>query len=287
MATQPLTFAVVGDLHVGSGSEVVQTMIRLVNDRPLDFVLFLGDLTHTAAEDEVAAFAEQVRRIRPLVYLTIGNHDTARFRDGFDIERRLGEMLPGPWGDAFTYGFEAKGWRFVVVTARSGKVDEVGYQVNNVKGSISERGGIIRVPKDQMRRVERLLGEPGNRPTCFVSHVPLVPMPRRIFERGCFDQVRYIEEHHLLSLLDHHPNVKLALAGHQHFNQADVRNGVLHCVTQGVRGYPPYQDPDRIRIVELSDAGMRSYLVWDGVEPEPPAPLGTLDGDRSFRWEFS
>ena len=284
---EPLTFAVVGDLHVGSGSGPVQTLIRLVNDRPLDFVLFLGDLTNQATEDEVAEFVEQVRRIDKPVYLAVGNHDTARFRDGFDIETRLGQMLPGPWSKSFTYAFRVKGWAFIVVTARSDRVDQVGYQVNNVKGFISEAGGIIRVPEEHMRRLERLLDETGDGPACLVTHVPLVPMPRRIFARGCFDQVRYIEEHHLLSLLEHHPNVTLALAGHQHFNQVEVRNGVLHCVTQGVRGYPPYQDPDGIRIVELEGSRVRSYLVWDGAAGEPPGAISTLAGDRSFEWAFT
>jgi len=283
---EPLTFAVVGDLHVGSVSEPVQTMIRLVNERPLDFVLFLGDLTNRATEDEVAEFIKQIRRIEKPVYLTVGNHDTGRFREGFDIEKMIGRLYPGPWGEAFTYGFEARGWRFVVVTARSDQVDQVGYQVNNVKGFISEGGGIIRVPEDQMRRVERLLDESAERPTCLVTHVPLVPMPKRIFGRGCFDQVRYIEEHHLLSLLDGHPDVKLALAGHQHFNQADVRNGVLHCVTQGVCAYPPYKDADAIRIVEITGTTVRSHLVWADTAPEPPGAIGTLAGDRSFEWAF-
>ena len=283
----PLTFAVVGDLHVGSVSEPVQTMIRLVNERPLDFVLFLGDLTNTAAENEVAEFVEQIRKIERPVYLTIGNHDTARFCDGFDIEKLIGELYPGPWGSAFTYGFEVKGWQFIVVAARSDKVDQVGYQVNNIKGFVSERGGIIRVPEEHMRRVERLLDESGDRPACIVTHVPLAPMPRRIYERGCFDQVRYVEEHHLLSLVDHHRNVKLALSGHQHFNQVGARNGALHCVTQGVCGYPPYKDTDAIRIVELSGSRVRSYLIWEDADGEPPALIGTLAGDRSFEWEFA
>ena len=283
---QPITFAVAGDLHVGSVSEPVQTLIRIVNERRPDFLLFLGDLTHTASESELADFVQQVRRVTVPVYLTIGNHDTARLPEGFDIEQRLGRMFPGPWGTSFTYAFEVAGWQFIVLVAHSGRVDQIGYQVHNIKGFISEGGGIIRVPEDHMRRLEGLLEAAGDRPTCLVSHVPLVHMPDRIYRRGCFDQVRYIEELHLLSLLDHHPNVRLALAGHQHFNQAEVRNHALHCVTQGVCGYPPYKDGNALRWVELSDAGVRSYLVWDGLDEEPPADIGTLDGDRSFRWDF-
>jgi len=283
---QPIAFAVAGDLHVGSVSEPVQTLIRLVNERRPDFLLFLGDLTHTASEQEVAEFVEQVRRITVPVYLTIGNHDTSRLVDGFDIEQRLGQMFPGPWGESFTYGFEFGGWQFIVLTAHSGRVDQIGYQVHNIKGFISEDGGIIRVPEDHMRRFEQLLEAAGDRPTCAVTHVPLAHMPDRIYRRGCFDQVRYIEELHLLSLLDRHPNVRLALAGHQHFNQAEVRNNVLHCVTQGVCGYPPYKDGNAIRWVELSDSGIRSYLVWEDLPEEPPSAIGTLAGDRSFQWDF-
>ena len=90
----------------------------------------------------------------------------------------------------------------------------------------------------------------------------------------------------MLSLLNARSNVRLCLYGHEHFNQVDVVDGRLHCITQGVQGYGPYGDDSAIRIVEATDHSVRSYLVWDGRDLEGPGEIGTLAGDRSFQWRF-
>jgi len=160
-------------------------------------------------------------------------------------------------------------------------------QVRQHKGYVSESGGIIRVTDEHMKRFAALLEESGDRPTCLVMHVPLIWMADRIHARGCYDQVRYMEEVQIRALVNSRKNVKLVLSGHQHFNQVEEVRGALHCVTQGVRGYPPYRDPDGIRIVEIRGATIRGYMTWDGAAAEPPGLLGTLDGDRSFEWRFA
>jgi len=286
-SAETITAAVVGDLHVGGDSERVQTMIRLVNGRDVDFVLFLGDLVNQASDESVGEFVRAVRRITKPVYLTIGNHDIGRKPEGYDIEGKIADALPGPWSESFTYSFQAGGWRFVVGGMGLLNIPYVGPQVNHYKGYVSEFGNMLNMPQPHLERFESLLAETNDRPTCVVLHVPLVRMAQRVHARGCYDQVRLLEEIQVLSLIEARANVKVALYGHQHFNQVDVIAGTLHCVTQGVGGYGPYGDPSGIRIMEFSPSGVRGHMVWEDDPPEPPAPVGTLEGDRSFEWGFS
>jgi len=279
-------FAVVGDLHVGAVAEEVQTAIDLVNTQPLDFVLFLGDLVHEATDENIEEFVRQAGRIDKPVYLTLGNHDVGRAEEGFDFEDKIGRAWPGPWSDSFTYAFQAGEWSFVVGGLASGTLPFAGVQVNHHKGFVSETGGYLYMQGRHLERFGELLEATGDRPTCAVTHVPLVRMAERVHARGCYDQVHLLEEIQILSLLEARANVKMALSGHQHFNQVDVVRGRLHCVTQGVRGYGPYGDPSAIRIVELSAGRVHSHLFWPGLPPQPPAPISTLAGDCRFQWQF-
>jgi hypothetical protein len=265
----------------------VQTVIRLVNERPLDFVLFMGDLVNRPTDESVAEFVRHVKRIDKPVYLTIGNHDMGRAAEGFDCERKIAEALPGPWSDAFTYLFEAGGWNFIVLSMSSMEVPYHSPQVNHHKGYASEHGRISYIPRPHLEKFQEMLAASGDRPTCVVMHIPLVHMADRVHDRGCYDQVRLMEEIQLTSLIRERPNVKLALYGHQHFNQVDVLDGTLHCVTQGVKGYPPYGDPAGIRMMRLSPTDVRGRMFWDDDPVEEPAPIGTLAGDRSFEWSFA
>jgi len=286
-AIDDLTFAVIGDLHVGATAEAVQTTIRLLDERDLDFVLFLGDLVNTPTAENVAAFAEAVRRIDKPVYLTIGNHDVGRMTEGFDIEAELARDLPGPWKDGFTYAFDAGGWRFVVCSLGTFNIGYTGPQVNRYKGVVSEFGDVLNVPPRHLERFGQLLDATGETPTCVVTHVPLVRMAERVHARGCYGQVRLLEEIQMLSLVEARPNVKMCLYGHEHFNQADVIDGRLHLITQGVRGMAQYGDADAIRIMRIADGTVASGLIWDGLAEQAPAPLGTLEGDRAFEWRFA
>ena len=286
-----LTFAVVGDLHVGGVAEEVRTAIRLVNDDDLDFVLFLGDLTDKPTEENVAEFARQVRRINKPAYVVIGNHDAARDASGFDFEAclaeaLLAEALAGPWSEGFTYAFQAKGWNFIVGAISVRPIGYEGPQVNRIKGYVCEFGNVLHMPPRHLQRFRELLDESGRTPTCVVLHVPLVRMAPRVAERGCYAQVRLLEEWQLLSLIEQRPNVKLCLYGHDHFNQAEVVNGRLHLITQAVRGMAQYGDPNAIRILRIAGSTVRSRLIWDAAPPDPPGALGTLAGDVAFEWRI-
>ena len=291
-----LRFAIIGDLHVGGVAEEVQTTIELVNARELDFVLFLGDLTNKPTDENIAEFVRQVRRIEHPVYLTIGNHDTARCLEGFDFEKALAGQLPGPWSDGFTYEFHAGGWKFIVCSLADMQMDYKGPQINRIKGMVSENGGMIHVPPPHLVRFGELLEASGQTPTVVVMHVPLVRMAARTAARGCYAQVRLLEEWQITSMVEQRPNVKMCLYGHDHFNQAEVVNDRLHLITQGVRGMWQYEDTSAIRLMEIDDSiparrgsppsrsTVRSRLIWSGRDGEAPGELGTSLGDIAFEW---
>ncbi len=284
---QKVTFAIVGDVHVGSVTDELPAFIKLVNRLPVDFALFMGDLVHEATDANVEMLGRAIRMLEKPYYLALGNHDTGRMAEGYDIETRIRGVLPGIWDESFTYSFQAGGWNFIVGGMQTARIELKGFQVHHRKGFVTEHGHVNRMIGEHLERLQALLKASGDTPTILTLHVPLVRMARRVYQRGCFEQIRLLEEPYIFALLDEHPNVKVVLSGHNHYNQVEARDGVLHCVTQAVKGYAPYRDPNGIRIMELSGSGVRSYMVWDNIEGEPPAPLGTLEGDRSFAWPWT
>src|SRR5262249_45010812 len=134
--------------------------------------------------------------------------------------------------------------------------------------------------------LQTLIEASGDTPTVLTLHIPLIRMAQRLYKRGCYEQVRLLEEPQIFALLEEHPNIKVVLSGHNHFNQVECQDGVLHCVTQAVKGFAPYKDPNGIRIMELNQHSVRSYMVWEDAGVEPAAEIGTLQGDRSFSWRL-
>lgn len=281
-----VTFAIIGDLHVGSVIDEVPTFVRLVNRLPVDFALFMGDLVHEATDANVETLGHELRRLKKPYYLTLGNHDTGNMSSGYNVERKIRDVLPGIWNESFTYNFRAGDWNFIVAGMGTFRVEQIGFQVHHRKGFICERGYMNRLVGDHAIRLQKLLEASGDTPTVLTLHVPLIRMSRRIYKRGCYEQVRLLEEPQILALLDEHPNVRVVLSGHNHFNQVEVLNDAIHCVTQSVKAYGPYGDPNGIRIMELTENSVHSYMLWEDSSKEPAAEIGTLQGDRSFEWHW-
>lgn len=284
---EKVSFAAIGDLHVGGiDREDAETMVEVVNDLPVDFAIFLGDMVNKPTQESVDEFAGYARKIKHPYYLVTGNHDSADEEQGFDIETKLSEALPGIWSESFTYSFQMKGWNFITCGMTTGTIPYKGVQINQYKGHMSEKGGVCRIPEHHLLRFKELVEASGDRPTVVALHVPLTRMAKRLMDRRCFCQVRLLEQFQMLSIIESKPNVKMAIYGHDHFNQVDVMNDVLHCISQSVKGYPPYKDPHAIRIVELSDSGIKSRLVWKDWEVRETGAIGTLQGDMAFEWKF-
>jgi len=280
-----LHFAVIGDVHVGRIDDEFVTAVQLCNKRDdIDFVIVLGDLVQHAVEENVDAFISQLERLTKPVYLAVGNHDLERDRYGFDADAAIRERLEGPWRESFTYSFEKGEWLFIVVGMDVSASPYTNTYVNRYKGHVSRQGRIMHVRNGHLSRLQALLEQSGERPACVVIHAPLIPMGKRHHERGCWDQCRILEERQLWSLIQARPNVRLVLSGHQHFNQAEVVDGQLHCVTQDILG--EYADGPGIRLIELTSQAVSSRMIWTDVRAEAPGPIGSLHGDRCLCREW-
>lgn len=281
-----LRFVVISDPHVGAPGTPFKEAVSLCNSLDIEFVMLIGDLVHDMPTAEnVRDLLDQLKHLCKPMYLALGNCEG--HVDGTpyspDVEKEL-RAFPGPWSESFTYSFDRLGWRFVVLGAVSRLPTTLkNYYAYGHKGLINRAGEILYVPEKDLQRFATLLDESRDRPTCVVSHVPFVPTAKRVMESGETDQTRVIQELQLRDMVRSYPNVRAAFYGHQHFNQVDVINGQLHCITQNLAT----KAGAGIRLMELSRIQIRGTLIWtrdDGAQPSSP---GTLAADRSFSWRFS
>ncbi len=282
---KPLTFAIVADPHVGSPVSEFRTALELCNSRPLDFVVLLGDLVHRCTEENVEALVAGLKSLNKPFYLVIGNHEQAGLHGDFDVEKALQEALAGPWQESFAYSFEAGGWLFIAAGLDMSQSAYTNVYINNYKGYVDRTGKVSHLRGEKLDRFQSQLEQSGDRPTCVLIHIPLAPIAERVHRRGCYDQTRILEELQIRSLIRERDNVRAVCAGHQHFNQVDVFDGRLHCVTQNISG-GEYGDTPALRLVQLSETRIEGWLFWTDRDREDPGALGSEAGDRSFVWDF-
>lgn len=281
-----LRFVVVSDPHVGAPGTPFKEAISLCNGLDIEFVLLIGDLVHDVATAEnVRVLLDELKRLNKPVYFALGNcegHIDGKVYSP-DVENELRGAFPGPWSESFTYCFDRLGWRFIVL----GAVSRLPTRLKNFyayghKGFVNRVGEILYVPDKDLVRFAALLDESRDRPTCVVSHVPFVPTAERVMESGETDQTRVIQELQLRDMVRSYRNVKAAFYGHQHFNQVDVINGQLHCITQSLA----HKAGPGVRLVELGRTQIRGTVIWTGDDGAPPSSPGTPAADRSFSWRF-
>lgn len=289
-ADRTLAFAVIGDAHVGNPPERFEAAVSLCNELPVDFVLLMGDFAHRVQRAHVDEFIRQLRRLEKPMYLVSGNHENRpQERDaGLDFGRELRAAFPGPWHESFTYGFECSGWRFITL----GPIHHLltgleNFYINHYKGFVNRNGAILHILPDDLRRFGRLLEETGDAPACVVLHVPVAPIADRLHERGVGDQCRLIQQPQIRSMIQSRPNVRVVLSAHHHMNQVTELRGQLHCITQNISGNPSGLAPGpAIRLMEFTPTEVRGTLIWHDTPAAPSTEVGTLQADRSFRWEL-
>lgn len=106
-----------------------------------------------------------------------------------------------------------------------------------------------------------LAATPG-KPACLVVHAPLDPLPPRL--TGLPEDAHVPDADYAASLgrlLDHHPRVRLVLAGHSHVTCAARRGGRVHLSTSAV-----IEAPFEVRLVRFSRDAIR-------VETVPAIPM--------------
>lgn len=277
-----LRFIVAPDLHAAPDDESLRVAVDTCNGLDAEFVILLGDMVDTPNSETVNSFIPALGALEKPFYPALGNHETAPEPLLIDA---LCKTFAGPWQESFTYGFHAGDWSLIVVGMTGEHTAFDGIYVNRVKGYVwAGGGGVMRVADEHFERLQTLLEENRDRPTCLCFHVPLIAIADRLVAEGKWDQCRLLEEVQLRSIVQSYPNVKLILSGHQHFNQVDVWRDQLHCISQQAGTIKNRQAA--LRLITLSETGIEGRLIWPGLPEDPVGTLGTLAGDRRFRWTF-
>ena len=76
---QPVTFALLTDLHVNPGSSSdssLQLMVDEINQTKVDFTVVAGDLTNTGSDSELLAVKNALKKLIKPCYVLPGNHET-------------------------------------------------------------------------------------------------------------------------------------------------------------------------------------------------------------------
>ena len=288
--SEKITFAVVSDPHVGRPECCLDRAVELCNSLPLDFVLLPGDLIQEVRKELADELIGLLGKFTAPFYLALGNHEAApdALDAGLNPEKWIQDGLPGPWNESFTYAFQCKGWRFVVAGGiRHFKSPLANFYINGIKGHVDRGGHIMYLEPEHRDRLCGLLAENTGKPTCLVTHASLSPTSLRLLGRGAMDQVRLIEELQLRSVVEAASDVKVVMAGHQHYNQVEAIRGQLHCVTQDLNGTESCSEGPAFRIVEMSGASVKGRLIWEDRNEAAFAPPGTSEGDLSFSWSFA
>ena len=73
--TQPKTFAIVSDSHVGSPDSVYAAFIRIADERKFDFIIHAGDAIHNAGTPKQWKRFLEITGPGKILHLAPGNHD--------------------------------------------------------------------------------------------------------------------------------------------------------------------------------------------------------------------
>jgi predicted phosphodiesterase len=91
LATEPFSFAIVGDTHIGQTETVYATILRLIDREKVQAIVHTGDaITEPGSESEWERFLQLTGNSRPL-YIAPGNHDIKGRKSLTTYSRILGK----------------------------------------------------------------------------------------------------------------------------------------------------------------------------------------------------
>jgi 3',5'-cyclic AMP phosphodiesterase CpdA len=260
--------AVIGDLHVavplsendlrlepdpgrklhGYSVELFEAAIAAVNAEPdIDAVLLLGDMTRDSEAFNHEVARPLVQRLRPPVYIMLGNHDLQRrraegsaypdvehFDRGATCQFYRGCGLPG---GASRYCVDLPGVRLIVLDS------------NRELLELQDAGLDIRMQDDgwlgeaQIAWLDEMLRDAraqGRLPLVAVHHTVMDHSPAERQGHPLQFLFRYWQLHDAAAtraVLAKH-RVPLVLSGHIHAQSANVQDGVYNLVTSATVSYP-------------------------------------------------
>ncbi|MDX1415275.1 MAG: metallophosphoesterase [Candidatus Promineifilaceae bacterium] len=217
-AIETVYFVHFSDTHIGPSPgfsshgrlalPYAQRLIDVVNGLPSkpDFVMHTGDIVNDPHPESYALAAEVLSKFHAPIYYVNGNHDRRN-----DIRKYL-EMGPMEWlgenPDDFTYVFELKGFRFLVIDAR-------GPLTIDPQGQLSE---------SQLAIVRREAA-PDGPPLVIFIHYPVLAMNSPWMDTNML--ITNGEELHQ-ALLPARQRLRAVFHGHVHQPMQIIRDGIVY-----------------------------------------------------------
>jgi 3',5'-cyclic AMP phosphodiesterase CpdA len=255
------TFAIIGDSHISTSTvydskyikandqsaALLATYVKDINQHvpPVSFVVHLGDITDTAAEEEFDEARGILDDLKAPLYPVVGNHDNFR-SDG----KQGWKKLTGR--DSTTYAFDFRGFHFVVIDCTDDPYEPGGV---NADGDLREW-----VKRDLARNRET--------PAIVFSHY-------NMWERSWnsqFDTTRHYKEYEgmgdLREVLKKAGNVVAVINGHVHANRVEVHDGIYYVDVgatlvgrPSVRYFSVYPDRIEADFAYISNGELLDYVL--------------------------
>lgn len=290
MNTQPtLKLAIMNDLHVGvraggsfqnpvlSGDarKTVAAAVAAINLEQPDLVLIPGDLTHNAAEDELAEVLSYLNALCCQFVVCKGNHDreTTEAAQRFDLA--LGKSAqPGIVQRA---DLNLPGGVAILVLESSWEPKDPPDPANPQPLAVLDEGLAKKALTELARQQPEWL--------LVVSHYPLVSQATYTTETGLkyAGHVRGGEE--LLTALSARVGAVVCFCGHNHYHHILAGENWLQCATGAMIEYPAEFRLVTIAAnsVTVSTHAGAPTAVAAAPEPVCPSVHGRL-GDRELTW---
>jgi len=285
-------FLILSDSHLGGTdwgvnnpgrSDVVAPYVdwlsKYLEQKPVDLIIHLGDLTHNGSDLEIAEARRLFGSLPCPVRVLLGNHDVV----GVDRAPAWIETWPEAFpGHRPYYAFMHRGVQFICLFTyyeeRSGRA--------NPWWVWEQNGGwpMWRIPTEQLAFLDTQLTAHSNLPALIFTHCSPFPL----YQKPGRDNPPPLETGAapLLSVLSSHHNVAATFAGHLHGNQIYQHNGLLMVTSAAMAEYPytcrlvtvgaDHLDIETLTLPEHHDVNHKV------VPPERSWPSG-LDTDRSCR----
>jgi len=243
----------------------------------VDAVIVSGDLVDGGTPAELADVVARLDRLRVPWYAVPGNHDTAWPPDTGKLDRRAFYTQVARRG-AYGRAAELGCWR-VQLQADTALI---GLDSNVAGDWVGE------VDAAQLAWLDATLAAEAARLVIVTVHHPLYPTfagwVNPTFVGFPWSNFFCRNGAAVDAILDRYPAVRLVLAGHDHLNRVDARNGRLSVATAGLSSYPLVY-----RILDLDSAGGRQEWRWETRSPADPALLATARrrfSDSAFAREY-
>ena len=213
------TFVVIGDNR--SGDETYKKLVSMIMERKPDFVVNTGDMINKpGSKQEWTNFWEMSRPITVPYFLTVGNHDV---HAGMPKSEKIYKEQVDLPGNELYYSFTAGNSLFIVLDS-------------NIAGQEKK------ITDEQFQWLEAILSGARQKHKFIFLHHPLyTDLDKGHHSHDSLD--KYPESRDRLKALLMRSKVDAVFAGHEHYYQRKVIDGVMQIITGG-GGAPLYDSEE-------------------------------------------